>query len=112
MRGRKNIRVLSLGTGVSQSVIDDYGNEKPINSKANQGSQLFNFMMNIEVANANRILDLILNKAPGDYNFVRLQTQNEVSSIANSEYWFNILKQNGNNMWNLPLNIDQSGTSN
>lgn len=68
-------------------------------------------MMNIEVANANRILDDILNKAPGDVNFVRLQTENEVSSIANSEYWFNILKQNGDRMWEHPLNLEQSGES-
>lgn len=32
LRDRRNIRVMSLGTGVSQSVIDDYGNTKPIDT--------------------------------------------------------------------------------
>ena len=107
LRGKKNFRIMSLGTGVGQSVIDDYGNTNPIDNKGSQGTQLFNYMMNIEVANANRILDEALNGRDKKtrQGFVRLQTQNEVSSIANSEYWFNILKQNGDNMWNKPLNL-------
>ena len=67
-------------------------------------------MMNIEVANANRILNGILNDfgLADVQNFVRLQIQNEVSSIANSEYYFNILKENGDKMWTNPLNLRQS----
>ena len=38
LRDRNKIRIISLGTGVSQSVVDDYGNENPVNSKADQGS--------------------------------------------------------------------------
>ena len=34
LRGRKNIRVMSLGTGVSKSVIADYGNTDSIDNKA------------------------------------------------------------------------------
>ena len=59
--------------------------------------------MDIEVASANIVLHESL-----DTNYVRLNTANDIGSTDNSKAAIKTMIEEGDKMWNLPLNIRQS----
>lgn len=110
LRGKKNIRIMSLGTGVSQSAIDDYNKNIEISNRSDDLSNIFTWVMNVGVKATSILLSNMLNHE-GEINYVRLQTANNVSSIANSAASFEVLENNGNLMWEHPLDIHESELS-
>ena len=57
MRDKDNLRIMSIGTGVPSSTIKDYGRLVVKDQRADLAGDMFAFMMDIEVASANTILN-------------------------------------------------------
>ena len=104
LRDKRGIRMISIGTGVPKSEIKSHGNEHSVKSYSQQLSKIFEFMMDIEVASANIFMKSALNE-----NYVRLNTANDIGSTDNSKAAIKTMIEEGDKMWNEPLDIHQTG---
>ena len=96
------VRIVSLGTGIEKE--EEASNDPSSFNKAGSVTLIFDFMMSIESMAADEILRNTLGP-----NFVRMQTYTTADLATFGEKWYKIMRNDGKNMWEKPLDYPQDG---